>query len=170
MHYHNLYGDHQRALGDPKGKTYAIGDVVALKNHTMSAAGYGLTAKFMARYKGEYKIIGQLSANVYFLKDLRDPNASPITANVRQIILLQRDQGPLVESGSESEGEPQNIRLIEQRQTQYKCASIKAAQAGNTRRALALARRVEDLRLMKFQLDEGAMLLTSGLPPPLSPI
>ncbi len=123
-HFRHSYNDHQHALRDPKRTTYAKGDIVAIKNHALSAAGYGLTSKFMARYKGRYLVTGQLTSSVYFLEDLDDQNASPVASNIRQMILLQK------------RGQPQNIRLIEQRQMQCKCASIKAAQAGNTRRAL----------------------------------
>ncbi len=111
-HYRNSYKDHQRTLQDPKGTTYAMGDIVAIKNHALSAAGYGLSLKFMARYKGPYQVTGQLSSNVYFLKDLNDPKASPITANVRQMILLQKDRSPTIESRSERRTSPKTSALL----------------------------------------------------------
>ncbi len=58
--------DHKLAV-DPKHitTTYKVGDVVSIKNHPLSSAGYCLKAKFMSRYTGEYKVLGRLSGNAY---------------------------------------------------------------------------------------------------------
>ncbi len=100
-HFRLLKQDHLWALQNTRSSNFQEGDVVSVKSHPLSAAGYGITAKFMPRYNGEYMIVGRLSDNTYFLKDVRDPNATILTANVRQLQLVRRGQ---VESASEEEG------------------------------------------------------------------
>ncbi len=82
--------DHHNALKPTGTTTYSIGDVVAIQNHPLSSAGYGLKAKFMPRYTGEYIVVGQLSQNTYFVKDLDDANVHTIVTNVLQMTLLRR--------------------------------------------------------------------------------
>ncbi len=48
-----------------KASAYQVGDVVAVRSHPLSAAGYGLMAKFMPRYQGEFKVIDCLSKYVF---------------------------------------------------------------------------------------------------------
>ncbi len=83
-----------------KATHYETGDIVLLKSHPLTAAGYDIMAKFMPRYWGEYIIVGRLSDNVYFLKDTYDPNAPVLIVNVRQLLLIRKGQ---VESASEEE-------------------------------------------------------------------
>ncbi len=88
----HVKSDHGAALRSSKNTVYNEGDVVAIKSHPLSSAGYGLKAKFMPRYNGEYTVVGQLSPNTYFVKDVTDPNAPTLTTNVRQMTLLRAYQ------------------------------------------------------------------------------
>ncbi len=57
----HMKNDHGVALKSSKNTIFNEGDVVAIKSHLLSSAGYGLKAKFMPRYNGEYTVVGQLS-------------------------------------------------------------------------------------------------------------
>ncbi len=87
-YYQNLKSDHVWAIHNEKNASYEIEDIVSIRSHPLSAAGYGLTAKFMARYKGQYIVTNQLCENTYFLKDVSDSQVTPIIANIRQMKLL----------------------------------------------------------------------------------
>ncbi len=53
--------DHNNVLKTTGTTSFDIGEVVAIKSHPFSLAGYGLKAKFMLRYMGEYVVVGRLS-------------------------------------------------------------------------------------------------------------
>ncbi len=67
---------------------YNLGDVVSIKTHPLSSAGYGIKAKFIARFAGEFKVTGKLYGNAYLVQDLQDTKAPIIMVNVRQMTLL----------------------------------------------------------------------------------
>jgi ribonuclease HI len=68
---------------------YREGDIVAIVNHELSKAYYGVTKKFYQKYKGEFLVIRRLGANAYILRDMECPERE-IVANVRQLRLVER--------------------------------------------------------------------------------
>ncbi len=67
--------DHYNTLKTTGTTSFDIGDVVAIKNHPLSSAPYRLKSKFMPRYMDEYVVVGRLSPNTYFVRDINDANA-----------------------------------------------------------------------------------------------
>ncbi|KAK7601247.1 hypothetical protein V9T40_008688 [Parthenolecanium corni] len=69
---------------------FQIGDVVSLKNHALSQAGYGITKKFLPKYTGQFIVIGDLGPNCYKLQN-SERDDQIITANIRQLLLIRRE-------------------------------------------------------------------------------
>ncbi len=160
--YENLKWDHNHTLHNAKTSAYRVGDVVAVRSHPLSAAGYGLTAKFMPRYQGEFKVIDSLSPNTYFLQSMDDPNESTVLANVRQLVLLRKQSTP-----TDSEEEPQNETLVRNRLRQYLQAAEMAKEIGEPQKLSDLKRGINVLKQTQASLQEGNVLYASDLPPPL---
>ncbi len=159
--YENLQWDHNHALHDAKVSAYQVGDVVAVRSHPLSAAGYGLMAKFMPRYQGELKVIDCLSPNSYFLQSMDDPNEPTVLANVRQLVLLCKQS-----LSTDSEEEPQNETLVRHRLGQYIQAAEKAKETGELQKLSDLERGIDTIRRMQTLLQEGRVFHTNDLPPP----
>ncbi len=81
--------DHKLIIDPKHNETkYNLGDVVSIKTHPLSSAGYWIKAKFIARFDGEFKVTGKLSGNAYLVQDLQDTKAPIVTVNVQQTTLL----------------------------------------------------------------------------------
>lgn len=80
---------HEDAVTSKVNREFEIGDIVAVKNHALSQAGYGLVKKFFPKYTGQFQIIGVFGNNAFSLRNLDIPQQE-IVANVRQLILIRR--------------------------------------------------------------------------------
>ncbi len=160
--YKNLQWDHSHALHNAKASAYQVGDVVTVRSHPLSAAGYGLTAKFMPRYLGEFKVIDCLSLNTYFLQSMDDPNEPTVLAKVRQLVLLRKQS-----LSTDSEEEPQNETLVRHYLRQYLQAAEVAKETEELQKLSDLEMGINTIRRMQTLLQEGKVFHTNDLPPPL---
>jgi ribonuclease HI len=89
--FNDLEFEHEchKDLISGKGFTqFREGDVVAIKDHHISQAYYGLTKKFYQRYDGEFLVVKRLGSNAYLLRNCGNPGQE-IVANVRQLRLIR---------------------------------------------------------------------------------
>lgn len=88
--FENELVQHKQATSGKSLAKFLVGDIVALKNHALSQAGYGLTKKFFPKYTGQFVVTGDLGPNCYKLQN-SEREEQVITANIRQLILLNRE-------------------------------------------------------------------------------